>query len=74
MQTVMDFMKAAVAIITSLIVFVFLILIVVAQAGCPIPKCSGPDGDIWMGPFVFSFIGIPAILLLALMIFISRRR
>jgi hypothetical protein len=74
MQTVIDFVKAAVAIVASLIVFIFVILLLVAEGNCPLPGCRGPEGDIWMLPFAFSIIAIPAILLLLAMIFVSRRR
>ena len=74
MEAVINVLKIAAVIVLSLIVLVFLVLIMVAQAGCPILKCRGPDGDIWMGPLFFSIIGLPAILILAGIIFFSRRR
>ena len=74
MDGVISFLKIAVAIVTSLVILVFIGLIVVAQIGCPIQKCTGPDGDIWMMPLFFSIAGIPAALILAALIVFNRRR
>jgi hypothetical protein len=46
---------------------IFVLLIVAAQLECSQFKsighqCAGPDGDIWMMPFFFSLIGIPALI------------
>lgn len=74
MRSAIDFMKAVATIVAGLIVLVFIILIVVAEVSCPIPGCRGAGGDVWMLPFVYSFVGIPSLLLLIAMFFLKRRR
>ena len=39
----------------------FVVALVGAQIGCPIPRCTGPDGDAWMPAFLFAPLGIPAL-------------
>lgn len=46
---------------------VFVLMIVSAQLTCSIipsigNQCHGPDGDVWMPPFFFAPIGIPALI------------
>ncbi|MBB6485058.1 hypothetical protein [Rhizobium lusitanum] len=74
MEAVVNFLKIAAVIVASLITLVFLVLIIVARIGCPIQKCVGLDGDIWMIPLFFSVVGVPAVLILAATLFFSSRR
>jgi hypothetical protein len=63
-------LKATAQIIKILCVIVaaiFVFMIVAAQLECSQFKsighqCAGSDGDIWMMPFFFSLIGIPALI------------
>jgi hypothetical protein len=49
----------------------FIAMLVVAQIGCPIPTCKGPDGDAWMPAFFFAPFGLPA--LVASIFFIAKK-
>lgn len=40
----------------------FLAMIAMANAACPMLRCNGPEGDGWMLPFLFAPIGIPALI------------
>ena len=41
----------------------FLLLIAYAQSACPLTRCSGERGDVWMLPFFAAPIGVPVIIL-----------
>jgi hypothetical protein len=45
----------------------WLALVVIAQRTCSIfpsigHQCHGPEGDIWMPPFFYSLLGLPALI------------
>jgi hypothetical protein len=40
---------------------IFVVMLVGAQIGCPIPTCRGPEGDAWMPAFFFAPFGLPAL-------------
>jgi len=59
----------------------WLALIFVAQSTCSIlpstgHQCHGPEGDIWMLPFFYGIIGLPALLasLIIIVIALMRRK
>ncbi|MDE2065454.1 MAG: hypothetical protein KGJ00_23870 [Bradyrhizobium sp.] len=57
----------------------FVIVILAAQQTCSlIPsighQCNGPDGDVWMLPFFFAPIGIPALIATILISIMATRR
>jgi len=49
----------------------FIVMLVGAQSACPLLKCKGPDGDVWMPPFFFAPIGFPALVMSGL--FVARK-
>jgi hypothetical protein len=42
---------------------IFIVMLVGAQMGCPIPTCKGPEGDAWMPAFFFAPFGLPALVM-----------
>jgi len=57
----------------------WLALIFAAQSTCSIVpsvgrQCHGPDGDVWMLPFFFGIIGLPALIASIILIVIALMR
>ncbi|OEC99684.1 hypothetical protein [Rhizobium sp. YK2] len=65
----------AIAILALLILLAvaFLALVTTAQVVCPFAQCTGEAQDLWAYAVLFSVVGIPVILLLALMFCFGRR-
>jgi hypothetical protein len=63
-----------------LIAFAWLASVVIAQWECSIipsignRQCHNGEGDVWLLPFVFSQIGIPALLASIIIIIVTRVR
>ncbi|NTG71703.1 hypothetical protein G6M02_00030 [Agrobacterium rhizogenes] len=64
----------AILAILILLATAFLALIVAAQVVCPFAQCTGEAQDLWGYAALSSIVGIPTILLLALMFHFHRRR
>jgi hypothetical protein len=57
----------------------WLALIFVAQSTCSIlpsigHQCHGPEGDVWMLPFFYSIVGLPALVASIIIIVIALMR
>ena len=57
----------------------WLALIFIAQSACSIlpsigHQCLGPDGDIWMLPFFYRVLGLPALIASIIIIVIALMR
>jgi hypothetical protein len=57
----------------------WLALIVVSQGTCSIlpsvgHQCHGPEGDVWMLPFFYGIIGLPALIASIIIIVIALMR
>ena len=57
-----------------LLAVAFLALATAAQVVCPFAQCTGEAQDLWAYTVLSSIVGIPTILLLALMLYFHRRR
>jgi hypothetical protein len=49
----------------------FLLLVAYAQSACPLSRCNGENGDVWMLPFFAAPIGVPAIILTIILAIIT---
>jgi len=49
----------------------FLLLVAYAQSACPLSRCSGESGDVWMLPFLAAPIGVTAIILTIILAIIT---
>ncbi|MDK4713628.1 hypothetical protein [Rhizobium sp. CNPSo 4039] len=56
-----------------LLAVAFLALVTTAQVVCPFAQCTGEAQDLWAYAVLSSIVGIPVILLLALMFYFGRR-
>ena len=57
----------------------YMALIVIAQSECSLVswfgrQCHGPEGDVWMGPFLGAPLGMPILIIAGIIVVFSLRR
>jgi hypothetical protein len=56
----------------ALVTLLFVGLVLIAEINCLVGFCRGPDGDVWMLPFVLGMFYLPVLAIVILLVLVVK--